>query len=332
MAQPKPVVVKVRALSDIVSAVPHLLGFQPAESVVAVSLRGPRKRMAFTVRLDLPTSPESFAAVVERMLQAMDKDGAEAVLLVVYTAEPPGDRGMPYADLVDAIEASLPVPVRDAMLVADGRTWSYLCDDPDCCPAEGTPLDPATPGALALSAAHAMQGVAVLPDRDSVIATVAPIQGIAAQSMEQAILRASISRDEVGELTFRLSSRATLEQVRRRYAMPPASITHEEAAQLVVGLHDIVFRDEVVGDRAADGDVSRRLFGDLARLAVPPYDAPACTVLACVAYLRGEGVVVGAALERALTSNPAYGLAQLIDCALVGQLHPKELRKALAQR
>jgi hypothetical protein len=31
-------------------------------------------------------------------------------------------------------------------------------------------------------------------------------------------------------------------------------------------------------------------------------------------------------------SNPSYGLAQLIECALVGQLHPRELREALAHR
>jgi hypothetical protein len=333
MARTEPVVVRVGALSDVVSAIPHLLGFQPAESLVAVSLRGRRMRMAFTMRIDLPMSPESFDDVVERTAKAMTKDGARAVLLAVFTAEPPGDRGMPNADLVDAVEDRLSVPVRDAMLVADGRAWSYRCDDPDCCPPDGTPLDPATPGAVALSAAHAMRGRAILPDRDSVVATVAPVGGIAERSMEEAILRASICRDQVGDLTFRLASRATLVEVCRRYALPPASLTHDEAAQLVVGLHDIVFRDEVVSGYAGDEDeVMRRAFGDLVRLAVPPYDAPACTVLACIAYLRGEGVVAAAALERALVSNPSYGLAQLIECALVGQLHPRELREALAHR
>ena len=331
MAEAEPVVVRVGALSDIASAVPHLLGFQPAESFVAVSLRGRRMRMAFTVRLDLPTSPEAFDEVVQRVTHAMSQDGARAVLLFVFTAEPPGDRGMPYADLVDAVEDRLPSPVRDAVLVADGRAWSYRCDDPDCCPPDGTTLDPATPGALAMSAAHAMRGVVVLPDRDSVVATVAPVRGIAAQSMEQAVARTYARRAEVGEAAFRKTVRATMAEARSRYADPPASLTHDEAAGLVVGLHEITFRDEVAAACCDDDDdVLRRLFGDLSRLALPPFDAPACTLLACCAYLRGEGVVAGAALERALTTEPAYQLARLLDCALVGQVHPKDLRKALS--
>jgi hypothetical protein len=331
MAQPEPVVVKVGALSDIASAIPHMLGFQPQESVVAVSLRGRRMRMSLTMRLDLPTSPKSFDEVVRRTTQAMGADGAEAVLLLVFTAEPPGDRGMPHADLVDELEDEMPAPVRDAILVADGRVWSYWCDDPDCCSAEGTLLDPASPGAVAMSAAHAMRGAAVLPDRDSAVATVAPVRGIAEESMAQAIERAHVRRAQDGDPAFRLDSRATLAAACRRYEEPPTSLTHDEAAQLVVGLHDIVFRDEVVTDRRLDDDVMRRVLGDLARLAIDPYDAPACTVLACSAYLRGEGVVAGAALDRALGTNPTYGLAQLLDCALQGQLHPKELRKALTK-
>src|SRR5881398_2518151 len=50
---PQPAVVRVGDISAIVTAVVHMLGFQPAESLVAVALRGPRERMHFTLRLDL---------------------------------------------------------------------------------------------------------------------------------------------------------------------------------------------------------------------------------------------------------------------------------------
>jgi hypothetical protein len=290
-------------------------------------------RMAMSVRVDLPSTHAEFDEVVDLVTQAIECDAARGVLLVVFTEERPEDIGMPYAELVAAIEDELAAPVHDAILVTDGRAWSYRCDDPGCCPPEGLPLDPTTPGAVALSAAHALLGGAVLPDRASVVATVAPVNGIAEQSMKQAIERAYVCRAEIGDPAYVDMARATLTDVRRRYAEPPAALSHDEAAELVVAFQDIGFRDEVlVSGAQADEAVLRRVFGDLARLAIPPVDAPVCTLLACFAYLGGEGVITKAALDRALSTAPAYGLAQLVDSALRGQMHPKELRRALQQR
>jgi hypothetical protein len=330
MPETEPVVVKVRALTDMVSAVPHMLGFQPAESLVAVSLRGRRLRMSLTVRLDLPDSAEAFDEVVRRTTLAMAKDRAGAVLLFVFTDEPPGDRGMPYADLVDAVEDRLSAPLRDAMLVADARVWSYRCDDPDCCPTDGMPLDPTSPGAMQLSAASALQGRAVLPDRASAVAGVRAIGGLTAVSMHQAAARMAGRFAELERDLLSAEVRALWGVLVERYREPPAAVTHDEAAAITLGLHDVGVRDELVEQIDHRDDVHERLLLDVARLAQPPADAPVCTVLACAAYLAGNGVVAGAALERALATDPAYGLARLLDDALLNQIHPKLLRRALA--
>src|SRR3954469_10503491 len=92
----QPTVVRLGDLSSIVVAVSHMLGFEPTESLVAVALSGPRERMAFTLRLDLPPAglrSDVVAEVTGRMAHA----GADAVMLFVYTADVPTPGGLPHA-------------------------------------------------------------------------------------------------------------------------------------------------------------------------------------------------------------------------------------------
>lgn len=316
-------VVKVGRMTDVVGAVPHLLGFRPAESLVAVALRGPRSRMAFTVRLDLPRSPEQAEAVVRTVRLAMRRARARAVLLLVYTDELPDGAALPHDILVEAVARRLTAPVRDAVLVARERMWSYCCDDPECCPVEGVPVDPASPGTVAINAASALVGRSVLPDRETAVASVQRVGGVTAVSMGQAVDRLT------GDVEH--AARRTWAALLKRYAEPPASVAHDEAAVVVVGLHAVELRDEVVQQLLGDDDgVAQRLLTDLARLAPAELDAPVCTVLACAAYLEGNGLIAGAALERALSSDPDYGLAGLLEAALQGQVSPKLLRSVLA--
>src|SRR5262245_58790468 len=66
---------------------------------------------------------------------------------------------------------------------SDGRYWSYVCDDPDCCPSEGTPFDVST---SAVAAAATVVGLVALPDRQSLVRMVAPVDGAARASMRRA--------------------------------------------------------------------------------------------------------------------------------------------------
>lgn len=304
-------------LTDLASAVPHMLGFYPTRSLVVIALRGARERLSFSMRLDLQ-EPELDDDVATATATRMSHAGADAVLLFIYDDAPgPGQR-LPRRALVDAIHDALDVPIREAMLVDDGRVWSYLCAEPRCCPPEGRPMCPDSPGALALAAAYAIHGHAVLPDRDALVATTRPIGGTAAESMLQAIERADRSatahRDElVDELCDRISD-------------VPGPLTHDEAAELVVQLHDVAFRDRVISRLAAQDDTLERLIADVAHLAQPPYDAPVASVLAMAAYFRGDGVVAMAAAERALDTDPAYSLARLVVDCLERQVEPSEIR------
>ena len=86
-AAARPVVVKFSSPVDIVGAIPSMLGFHPAESLVVMCLRGPRQRTGLTMRVDLvdPEYDERFAAETAARVAA---DKAGAAIVVCYTDAP----------------------------------------------------------------------------------------------------------------------------------------------------------------------------------------------------------------------------------------------------
>lgn len=321
--------VRLEDLTDLCAAVPHLLGFHPTESIVVVGVVGEHERIEFTLRLDLP-DPEDEAVVAEICAQRMAHAGAHAVLVFVYTADPIVDGELPRRSLVDTVAAPLGVPLRDAVLVAGDRVWSYICADSGCCPPEGRVMRPDSAGSVALAAAHALNGDVVLPDRDAVVATTTAVGGLAAVSMRQAIARAGLERwpadDElVGD------SLAFVDRLTAAYADGAVELSHDDAARFATRLFDLEVRDELIVRLADGNDELTRLVTDVARLAQPPFDAPAATLLAVAAYFRGHGVVAVAAAERALATDPSYSLARLLLDALERQVHPQHLRRIWRQ-
>jgi hypothetical protein len=314
---PVPDRVALDDLTDLASAVPHMLGFYPTQSLVVIALRGPRERLSFSMRLDL-LDPEHDEEVAQMTAARMDHAEADAVLLFVYADGHGPDEELPRRALVEAIDDALSVPIREAMLVDDGRVWSYLCRDRRCCPPQGRPMDPDSPGALALAAAYALHGNAVLADREALVATTRAVTGIAAESMLQAIERADVDLTDEGD--------ELVAEICERISEAPAVLSHDQAAALVVRLHGVVFRDRVISRLAAGDDTLERLVADVAHLAQPPYDAPVAAVLAMSAYFRGDGVVARAAAERSLDTDPAYSLAHLVLDCLDRQIDPSDVR------
>ena len=222
------------------------------------------------------------------------------------------------------------MPVREAVLVTDDRVWSYVCEDRSCCPPRGRLRPTSSPGQLALEAAYALNGRAVLPSRDEAVASVQPLGGNAAARMEAAIESAASQYMLMTPRRFRRNARRVAEAARDRYVDRPGELTDEDAALMILGMHEWELRDEMLGWAVTHEDAMRSLFDDLARRAMPPVDAPACSALAFVAYVQGDGLVAATALERALDSEPDYSLATMLRDALNGQLPPSELGRALS--
>src|SRR4051812_32108143 len=111
-------VIRLTTPGDIVASIPHLCGFVPTESLVAISLRGERKRIGLTLRHDL-LDPELDDEVARSVASRLAFDRAEAAVLVVY-----GDNSVGRPPLVRALRAALEkdgITVMEALHVWAGR-------------------------------------------------------------------------------------------------------------------------------------------------------------------------------------------------------------------
>lgn len=328
---------KLKTPADIVDAVPYLLGFQPHGSLVVLSLRGERKRVGLTARVDLPP-PELAEQCARDFVGYLTRDHAAYAIVAIY---PPSDgRAHPSVQpLADALTEGLrragiePVEV---VCVGDGRWWSLLCMNDACCPLDGTPIDPV--GTSACAAAMTYAGVAVLESRDALVRTIAPVTGAVRVAMHYAL--SQIADELAGRAECGLRDDVAREslllwraEVAVRMAAEVGQVTDlgiDAAARLILGLVDVRVRDQVLTwYDGARGEATRGLLAELVRRASPPFDVAPLALFAWICYLQGNGSLAGIAIDRALDADPTYGMAQLLDQALVGALDPAVFQEAM---
>jgi hypothetical protein len=321
----RPPVARLSTPGDLLAAVPTVCGFWPQDSVVVLSLRGTSRRLGLAVRLDLP--PEgSEADAAELLALRVAADGGSSAVVAVFSEHGPAPSLV--AALSDAL-TRLGVAVAEALHVQAGRWTSYLCSR-SCCPPEGTPL-PEVDEAVAL--AGALGGRAVLPSRDDLVRSLAPPRLLDAAAATSRLEEASAAwhsrrsgspagqarQTDLGELA------EALQLVDQGQVVPPMT-----AARVAVALHDVTVRDELLRWSLERSDAVLSLATQACRLVVPPYDAPISTVVAWVAYARGDGAQANVALDRVLGSDPSYSLALLLRQALDAALDPALLRATVS--
>ena len=134
---------RISTPADLLSYVPHLLGFLPVESLVVLTFSA--RRLGATLRVDLPrqgTDLRSFAGQVASYLRP--GTGADSAVVVLYTDagwtvpdRPP--HGRMVRELGRSLEAA-GVGLRDAWVVSSNAWRNYFCRDPRCCPLPGNPV------------------------------------------------------------------------------------------------------------------------------------------------------------------------------------------------
>ncbi|MEU1234717.1 DUF4192 domain-containing protein [Micromonospora aurantiaca] len=184
MNSTEPARLSVRSPADMVAAVPYLLGFHPADSVVVVAVRG--RRVVFAARGDLPAPGADPGPAARHLAQVVARQDADAATVVGYG---PAARVTGVVDAVGDALTAAGLVVLDALRVTEGRWFSYLCVEPSCCPPEGTPYDPA---ASQVSAAAVFAGQVALPDRAALAAQVSPLDGPVRLAMRRATGRARL--------------------------------------------------------------------------------------------------------------------------------------------
>ena len=328
--------------AEVLATVPYMLGFQPADSVVLISLRGPRQRVGLTLRADLPQAGTT-PLMAEECAGHLCRDGASAAIAVLY--------GSPQEALWPALRAALDalqIPVREALRVDRGRWWSYLCLEPTCCPPEGTPvLRPSDPGGPVRVGAHMVAaGAAVLDSRQALADWIAPADPATLSAVENRLaavteeaLRRSVRGGGVSGCR-RLWRRQVAAALRRCRQTSPPSWKDDEVAALLVALADVPTRDLAAGwvrtdhgqrsaEAAGAGDPAvQQLWAELTRRAPRPYDVAPASLLAHAAWLSGHGALARVAVDRALRSDPTYRLALLLQRLLDRGVGPSTPRRS----
>ncbi|GAB2939386.1 hypothetical protein GCM10027280_29640 [Micromonospora polyrhachis] len=345
----------VRSPADLLAAVPYLLGFHPADSLVVVALR--EKRVVFVARADLPDGsvrpfppdlslPPDLAMsggqsggdtlsgiaaaareVAKYITEVVTRQDADAAVVVGYG---PAERVTPA---VDAVRPALEIAgllVLDVLRVTDRRYWSYFCVTPECCPPEGNRYDPT---ASPIAAAATFAGKVALPDRATLVRQVAPVDGPVRESMHQAtrraqsraatLINAAPSADLLGERALGRAGESAIRTAMERQRTG-GRLTDDEAAWLSVLLTHLPVRDHA-WERTDDVDWHQTLWLDLTRRAEPGLVAAPASLLAFAAWRSGDGALAAVAVERALRDQPDYSLALLLGEILHNGVQPSTL-------
>jgi hypothetical protein len=118
--------VRLRGPADVLSSLPHLLGFHPSESLVIMCQSGPRRRQRLTMRVDLPTTAQEAPTALE-LAERVAHERADSVVIICYTAAPDVEGELPNAGLVQSLGdllADRDIEVHDAYLARGSRWWS----------------------------------------------------------------------------------------------------------------------------------------------------------------------------------------------------------------
>jgi hypothetical protein len=319
--QPDPVQVRAGSPDSLLAIVPHLLGFVPQASLIVIGMEAPHDRIKVTLRYDLPDPPGAGVSA-DIAAHAVGVIGSQRLATLVAVGYGPASLVDPVAGALGAAARTAEIDVLDILRAKDGRYWSYLCVDEYCCPAAGMPFDPRAHSA---AAAMASAGSQVLADRAAVAARVAPIGGIAAESMRQATRR---SERHAAQLLGKVRKSPRIGAARQLIAAEGLNAvgsmiatyraggkytTDYQIAWITVALRDLRVRDDAWARMdPAQADAHRRLWIDVTRRAQPGYVAAPAALLAFVAWQSGDGALANVALDRAVADEPRYSMALLL--------------------
>lgn len=304
--------ISIKGPSDLVSAVPLLLGFHPEHSLVVVGLSGFELKCTF--RIDLPGSAEHIEHLLDLTGQ-LCRNECDRCVLIAYGEPEVAEAAI--AHLTQRFEAAGIEPV-DRLRVTEGRWFGLDCAR-ECCPPEGRAVPQSSPASCEL----AVNGGYALPDRSAVAAQLDPAAPDRRAAVAEAVDEALLADTELDWAEHRSRDLLAVERWMCAEELPGA----EDIAVLGLALGDPHVRDHAIG-RIGSGEYERNrvdLWIWLVRHLDEDLLAPAATLAGFAAYRFGNGVLALEAFELALRSRPGYRLARMLMTALQAGIPPRTL-------
>jgi hypothetical protein len=306
--------IRLNGPTDLLTTIPHLLGFHPDHSLVVVGLIGGELQCTF--RVDLPGSADHLEHLPDLAAQ-LSLNRCDGCVVVVY-----GE-----ADLAKAV--AQPVAVRldavgitplDLLRVDRGRWFSLTCTEP-CCPPEGLIL----PESSAASCEVAVAGGYAAADRSAIADQLAPAPPGRRAAVARAVAEALVADADLDWASQRSLDLNAVDHWMGQRTLPGP----EDIAAVGLALGDLDIRDYALRRINSGRFEANRidLWVWVARHLEDDLVAPAATVAGFAAYRFGNGVLALEAFELALKSSPHYRLALMLMAALQAGIPPAALSR-----
>jgi hypothetical protein len=302
---------RISSRDELISFIPHALGFDPQGMVCLATGGGP------IARLDLPDSADQMEPWIETLTDVfLHRHHPSRVALVAF-----GEDGPACVDALSALGEALanvehPGPDVGPMLWVNGDQWTDLID--------GTTgeVDPSTRARI--DAEFALLG-RVMPTggRDDLAAA---LQGDPTAVARQ--LPAAQARVLAMDATARLAEIEWLRDRLDQFRHSREFLTDDDTARVLA-----VIQDDEARDHAAfrisrkNSPVYSEFWQDLVRRAPAQVRDTPATLLALSSYLEGRGAQAWVALDQLSQSGP---LSRLIAAALEQAVDPREWDSALS--
>jgi hypothetical protein len=330
---------------DVLAALPHMIGFNPVNSFVLLTLHEltGTPKFGMTMRVDLPC-PANACAFGEFLLTGpLSRKNVEGVIMVVVGDKPnysgcpqscggrchesdepgPGSEP-PMLGLIDVVRKTLlqaGIVTAHALHVPEiavGEKWRCYFD-------EGCRGVVADPKESAMGAVMAAEGSVTFGSRDELRELVAP-------ESQEVISRWSAKLDALTEEAIDSydPSRVT-EDLRKVFGAiqriaAGSALTEDDLLGVLQAVADTRVRDIVMGTALSElARPAEELWLTLVRKAPDPELAEVAALLAFSAYVRGEGALAGVALERIERVTPGHTLGTLLRQAMDSGIPPAEL-------
>ncbi|HEX2145683.1 MAG TPA: DUF4192 domain-containing protein [Glycomyces sp.] len=306
--------IRLNGPTDLLTSIPHLLGFHPDHSLVVVGLIGGELQCTF--RVNLPGSADHLEHLPDLTPQ-LSLNECDGCVIIAYGEADPAEAAIERMSA--RLDAAGVTPL-DRLRVAEGRWFSLTCDKP-CCPAEGLPI----PETSAASCEVAVAGGYAAADREAIAAQLAP-----AAAGRRASVAKSVAATLAAEADLDWAAQRSLDLHAIDHWMSTSTLPGPDAIAAVgLALGDLDIRDYAlrrINSGQFEGNridlwiwVVRHMEEDLL--------APSATVAGFAAYRFGNGVLAREAFALALKASPHYRLAQMLMAALQAGIPPGALAR-----
>lgn len=288
----------VRSMTELIEAIPTLLGFHPHDSIVTVAIE--RGRVVVTARMDLPNPGERPSPAMDSLWSRFPS----ALFILVGFCEQPERAWFSLAE----VDATLPAATDRRFVVADDNHWY---EGPD---AAGLPYDRLGNRHVAQAA---FEGRPVRSSRAELAGLIEP----------------SRTPKEIGDSLDRVGStlcgRADL--ISRASALlaahlaKPGELALDDLTLLSLASCDEAFLDEHLWAMTpADASVQQHLWLQVVRSSTPRSRGGALVALGLTSWLLGEGALQAVCLEALgrVPGPPAWiDLLDLVNSAALSPNH-----------